>query len=131
MLLPALTGSGVPALVTLMSACTAPPTAMLTVAELSPGTVSRVAVVTVAVSEMMVPLGVPRFTLTTTWKLAVVAGNIVAIVQVMFPVAPTAGRTHAHPPGVTAEKNVVFAGTAWVKLTVAALLGPRLVTVWL
>src|SRR5882724_3750238 len=130
MLLPAVTGSGVPALVTLISAFTAPPTAMLTVAELFPGTVSRVVVVTVAMSEMIVPLGVPGVTLTTTWKLAVVAGGSAAIVHVMFPVPPTAGRTHAHPAGVTAEKNVVFAGTGWVKLTVAALPGPRLVTVW-
>src|SRR6266850_1482297 len=115
MLLPAVTGSGVPALVTLMSACTAPPTAILTVAELSPGTVSRVAVVTAATSEMMVPLGVPGFTLTTTWKLAVVAGGRVAIAQVMFPVPPTAGKTQDQPAGVAAEKKVVFAGTASLK----------------
>ncbi len=103
---------------------------MLTVAELFPATVSRVVVVTVAVSEMIVPAAVPGFTLTTNWKFAVVAGGSVAIVHVMFPVAPTAGRTHTQPTGVTgAEKNVVFAGTAWVKVTVAALLGPRLVTV--
>src|SRR2546427_904823 len=129
MLLPAVTGSGVPTLLTLMSAWPATPTAMLTVAELFPATVSRVVVVTVAVSEIIVPAAVPGFTRTTNWKFAVVAGGSVAIVHVMFPVAPTAGRTHAHPGGVTAEKNVVFAGTAWVKLTVAALLGPRLVTV--
>ena len=85
---------------------------------------------TVAVSEMIVPAAVPGFTLTTNWKFVVVAGGSVATVHVMFPVAPTAGKTHAHPAGETAEKNVVFAGTAWVKLTVAALLGPRLVTVW-
>src|SRR5882672_5171888 len=109
MLLPAVTGSGVPALVTLTSACTAPPTAMLTVAELFPGTVSRVVVVTAAVSEIIVPATVPGFTLTANWKFAVVAGGNVAIAHVMFPVAPTAGRTHAHPAGVTgAEKNVVF-----------------------
>jgi hypothetical protein len=103
---------------------------MLTVAELFPATVSRVVVVTVAVSEMIVPAAVPGFTLTTNWKFAVVAGGSVATVHIMFPVAPTAGRTHAHPAGGTAEKNVVFAGTAWRKLTVAALLGPRFVTVW-
>ena len=129
-MLPAVTGSGVPTLVTRMSACPAPPTAILTVTKLSPGTVSRVVVVTVAASEMIVPLGVPGFTLTTTWKLAVVAGGKVAIVQVMFPVPPTAGKMQAQPTGVTAEKNVAFAGTAWVKLTVAALPGPLLVTVW-
>jgi len=95
---------------------------MLTVAELSPGTVSWVTDVTVAVSEMIVPAAVPALTFTTTWKFAVVAGANVAIVQVMLPVRPTVGRTHAHPAGVTAETNVVFAGVACVKLTVAALL---------
>jgi len=85
---------------------------MLTVAELFRATVSRVVVVTVAVSEMIVPAAVPGLTLTTNWKFAVVAGGSVAIVHVMFPEPPTAGKTHAHPPGVMAEKNVVFAGTA-------------------
>src|SRR5713101_1263172 len=65
MLLPAVTGSGVPTLLTLMSAWPATPTAMLTVAELFPATVSRVVVVTVAVSETIVPAAVPGFTFTT------------------------------------------------------------------
>src|SRR5258706_13435747 len=112
MLLPAVTGSGVPTLLTLKSAWPAVPTAMLNVAELSPGTVSRVAVATVTVSEMIVPAGVPTFTFTTTWKLVTVARARVAIVHVMLPVAPTAGVTHAHPTGVVAETNVVFVGTA-------------------
>jgi hypothetical protein len=103
---------------------------MLTVAELSPGTVSRVAVAIVAVSVIIVPAGVPGFTLITTWKFAVVAGGSVAIVQVIGgAVAPTAGRAHAQPAGVTAEKKVAFAGTASLKVNVAALLGPLLVTV--
>jgi hypothetical protein len=79
---------------------------------------------------MMVPAGVPGFTLTTTWRIAVVAGGSVAMVQVMVPVAPTGGKVHDHPPGVMAEKKVVFAGTASLNVTVAALLGPRFVTVW-
>src|SRR3979490_3115323 len=112
MLLPAVTGSGVPTLVTLRSAWPAVPTAMLTVAALSPGTVSRVVVATVAVSEMIVPAAVPAFTFTTTWKLVTVPGARVAMVHVMLPVAPTAGVTQAHPTGVVAETNVVFAGTA-------------------
>ena len=110
--MPAVTGSGVPTLLTLKSAWPAVPTAILTVAELSPGTVSRVAVVTVAVSEMIVPATVPTLTVTTTWKFAVVAGANVAMVQVMLPVPFTGGKTHAHVAGVTADWNVVFAGVA-------------------
>jgi hypothetical protein len=103
---------------------------MFTVTELSPGTVSWVADETVAVSAMIVFAGVPAMTLITTWKLAVVAGASVAILQVMGgAVAPTAGRVHAQPTDVIAEKNVVFAGTASVKTTVVALAGPLLVTV--
>ena len=112
MLLPAVAGSGTPTLLTLMSACPAFPTAMLTVAELFPATVSRVVVVTVTVSEMIVPAAVPGMTLTTTWKFVVVAGASVAIVQVMFPAAPIGGNTHAHPAGVVPEMNVELLGIA-------------------
>jgi len=85
---------------------------MMTVAELFPATVSRVVVVTVAVSEMSVPAAVPGTTLTTTWKFVVVAGASVAIVQVMFPTAPTAGNAHTHPAGVVPEIKVELLGTA-------------------
>jgi len=55
MLPPAVTGLGLPALVTLTSACVPDATAMLTVAELLFVFVSRDVVVTVAVSLMIVP----------------------------------------------------------------------------
>jgi len=62
MLLPAVTGFGLPEFVTLRSACTPEATAMLTVAELFAGFVSRVVVDTVAVSVMIVPAAVPALT---------------------------------------------------------------------
>src|SRR5262249_47958874 len=124
------TGSGVPTLVIRMSACVPPPTAIFTVTELSPVTVSCVALVTVAVSAIIVPFGVPAVTFTTNVKLATAFGAKVAIVQVRLPVPPTGGSVQAHPAGVTAETKVVFVGTASVKLTVAALPGPLLVTDW-
>jgi len=52
---------------------------MFTVTELSPGTVSCVVDVTVAVSAIIVPADVPGLTLITTWKLVVVAGANVAM----------------------------------------------------
>src|SRR5262245_47883076 len=100
MLFPAVTGSGVPVLVTCRSACPAVPTAIFTVAELFPGTVSLLAVVTVAVSEMIVPAAVPAFTLIVSVKFAIAFGASVAIVQVIAPVPPTTGFVQAHPAGV-------------------------------
>src|SRR5271165_2408593 len=130
MLLPAVTGSGVPTSVTLRSACpAAAETAMFTTAVLSAGFVSRVAVAAVAVSVMMVPEAVPAVTLTTSWKFAVVAGASVEMLQFTFPAAPTAGVVQLQLAGQIAETNVVFAGVAWLKVTVAALLGPPFTTV--
>jgi hypothetical protein len=51
------------------------------------------------------------------------------MVQLILPVAPTAGVVHVHPAGVEIEANVVLAGTASVKLTFEAAPGPLLVTV--
>ena len=62
MLLPALTGFGLPAFVMLKSACPADATAMLEVAVLLLVLVSLLVVETVAVSVMMVPDAVPPFT---------------------------------------------------------------------
>ena len=63
MLLPAVTGFGLPELVTLKSACVPDATAMLTVAELSNRLVSFDVVVAVSVSVMIVPAVVPAATL--------------------------------------------------------------------
>lgn len=62
MLLPAFTGFGLPALVTLKSACAPEATAMLDVPVLLLVFVSLLVVETVAVSVMMVPAVVPPFT---------------------------------------------------------------------
>lgn len=63
MLLPALTGVGDAAFVTLRSACVPDATAICTVAELSEVLVSRVEVAPMSVSVMMVPAAVPALTL--------------------------------------------------------------------
>ena len=62
-MLPAVTGFGLPELVTLKSACVPDATAIFTVAELSNGFVSRVVVAPVSVSVIIVPAAVPAFTL--------------------------------------------------------------------
>ena len=62
MLLPAVTGFGLPEFVTRKSAWAAPATAIFTVAELSFRFVSREVVVADAVSAMIVPAAVPAFT---------------------------------------------------------------------
>ena len=50
------------------------------------------------------------------------------MVHVSVPPAPTVSVLQVQPPGNTLEKKVVFAGTVSVKLTLAALPGPRLIT---
>jgi len=62
MLLPAVTGFGLPALVTLKSACVPDVTAIFTVAELSAGFESCVAEAPVSVSEIIVPAAAPAAT---------------------------------------------------------------------
>ena len=81
-------------------------------------------VVTVSVSLMMVPAAVPAFTVTTTVKVLTVPGAKLGLVQ------PAAKEVQVHPAGGPLyELKVVFAGTASLKVTVAQLLGPILVTV--
>src|SRR5580704_10631961 len=110
----------------LRSACVAPATAMVTVAELLLVLVSRVVVATVAVSVMMVPAAVPAFTATTTGKVLVEPGATVGLLQLMEPVV-----VQVHPAGTgVSETNVVLAGKASVKVAPAQLLGPLLVTIW-
>jgi hypothetical protein len=62
MLFPALTGLGLELFVTLRSACVAEPTGIVNVAELFGGAVSCVVVLTLTVSLMIVPPGVPPAT---------------------------------------------------------------------
>jgi hypothetical protein len=66
-------------------------------------------------------------------KLAVVLAAIVFVsVQVMVPVAPTAGVVHDQPPpGLVIDWNVVFGGVVCVKvIPVAAAAGPVFETDW-
>src|SRR5438132_4191189 len=117
MLFPAITGSGLSALVIDRSALV--PTAMLDVALLFPGLGSAVAEPTVAVSVIRVPIGVFAFTFSVTTKVPLTPLLSVAILQLMFPAAPTAGFTHTHPGGVGSDTNVVFGGVASENVAVA------------
>src|SRR5713101_1931001 len=127
MLFPAITGSGLSALVIDRSALV--PTAMLELALLLAGLGSAVVEATVAVSLMRVPTGVLLFTLTVRTKVALTPLFKVAIVHVMAPAPPTAGVTHAQPTGVGRDTKVVLAGVAPENVTVAAFEGPPLVAI--
>ena len=85
----------------------------------------------VAVLLMIVPLGVPAVTCTTTWKVAAVAALRSAFVQLIVPVAPTRGVLQAKvgPPVCISETNVVFAGIASVNATLCAPAVPLFWTV--
>ncbi len=112
--------------VTLKSACPAPATPIVTVAELLFLFVSLVEVATVAVSVMMVPAAVPAVTVTTTGKVLIEPGAMLGFVQLMDPVV-----VQVHPAGTgVRETNVVLAGIASVNVSVLQLLGPVLVTTW-
>lgn len=123
-MLPADTGFGLPEFVTLRSACVPLATPIITVAELLAVFVSRVVVATVAVSVMSVPAAVPAFTVTTTGNVLVEPGATLGFEQLMEPVV-----VQVHPAGTgVRETKVVLAGNASVKVAVAQLLGPVLVT---
>jgi hypothetical protein len=66
---------------------------------------------------------------TTTMSAEVPAPRFALLLQVMVPVAPTAGVVHVHPAGASTDWNVVFAGVAWANETPAAEAGPLLVSV--
>src|ERR1022692_3399893 len=125
---PAFTGFGLPALVTLTSACPAVATPMVTVAELSFRLVSCVAEAAVAVSVMIVPAAVPAVTVYTTVMVAVEPGGTLGLVQAT---GATLGQVQVPPPAVTADTDtkLVFAGVASPNVAVLQLLGPWLNTV--
>src|SRR5580765_7692497 len=127
MLLPAMTGSGLSALVIERSALV--PTAMLELALLFPGLGSAVTALTVAVSLIRVPNGVLLFTLTVTTNVALTPLFTVAMLHVMAPFAPTAGVTHDQPTGTGKDTKVVFAGVAPENVTASAFEGPPLVAI--
>src|ERR1700675_2960570 len=97
MLLPAMTGSGLSELVTDRSALA--PTAMMELAVLFPTLGSGVAELIAAVSVIKVPDAVLAFTFTVSTNVAVAALFKVAMLQVIAPLAPTAGVVQDHPTG--------------------------------
>jgi hypothetical protein len=66
---------------------------------------------------------------TTTMSADVPAGRLELSLQLIVPLAPTAGLVHVHPAGASTDWKVVFAGVASVNATPAAAAGPLLVTV--
>lgn len=125
MLLPAVTGFGLAELVALRSACPAPATPMLTVAELSFGLVSCVVEAAVAVSVMIVPATVPALTFTITGNVLLAPGTMLGLVQLI-----DGDVMHVHPAGTgLSDTNVVLAGMDSVKVALRQLLGPPLLTV--
>jgi hypothetical protein len=127
MVFPAVTGFGLAEFVTLRSACVAEATAMLTVAELLFGLVSREVVATVAVSVMIVPAVAVPLTVYTAVIVPVEPGGTVALVHATGAVS---GQAHVPPPLFTTatDANVVLPGVASLNVPVLQLLGPELVT---
>jgi hypothetical protein len=94
---------------------------MLTVAELLVELVSRVVVVTVSVSVMMVPAAVPAFTVKVNVNVAIEPGATLGFVQPVIAQVQPAGNGPY-------ETKVVFAGTASSNTAAVHALGPELVT---
>jgi hypothetical protein len=109
------------------SDCVASVTPAVALAELLAESESLLAP-TVAVSVMMVPAEVPAFTFTTAEKFAAALTASVATLQLMVPVAPTAGVEQLHPTGEVSDTNVVFAGIGSLNVTVVADSVPWFVT---
>src|ERR1700722_3312092 len=127
MLLPADTDVGEATLVTIRSASVAVATISAAVAVLFVVFGSLVAELTVTVSLIAVPAGVPAVTLRITGKLADPTAKL-GLVQLIVPALPTVGRVQDHPLGIGVnETKVVFAGVTSVKVAVLAALGPPLV----
>ena len=125
---PAFTGFGLPAFVTLRSACPATATPIVEMAVLSLRLVSTVADKAVAVSVMIVPEAVPAFTVYTAVIVATDPGGTLGFVH---EIGAALGQVHVPPPVVTAatETKVVLAGVASVNVAVVQLLGPPLLIV--
>jgi len=120
------------------SACVGEVTYTFVVTELFAELGSLAVGATLAVSEISVPGAVPAVTLITSGKLTVVPEVTAAPEhtpplpgqQEIFPELPTAGIVgQVQPAGMPRETNVVFAGTASVKVTLVIEDGPLFVTV--
>lgn len=126
MSLPAGTESGVPVLVTAISPD--PLVVVVVAAVLLAGVGSGVGDEALAVLVIVVPAAVPGLTRTTRVIAAGVPVERLPVVHETLPVPPTAGDVQVQPLGAVTERNVVLVGTASVSVTLAALLGPLLVT---
>src|SRR5271170_7056294 len=121
MLLPAATGFGDAAFVVTRSACPAAATTSVAVALLFAELGSVVAELTEAVSLITVPAAVPAVTF-TVYVMVAVPGAKLGSVQV------NVTSVQVHPADPVSETAFVFAGSASVKVTLVAVLGPLLVT---
>jgi hypothetical protein len=129
MLAPAATVDGAAELVTAMFAEAGLATRVFTVAVLFARLLSLMPELTESVSLMVVPLGVPTPTWTTSVKVESVFMAFDGKVQEIFPPDPTAGVVHVQVPGDVRETNVVFDGMASLKTRFKADCGPLLFTV--
>src|SRR5436853_1526026 len=87
-------------------------------------TLSVLVVLMVAVRLSVVPDAVVVLTWTCGEKVAVAPAASEAMVQVMFPLAPTTGVVHDQPAGGVSERKFAPAGMGMVTETFAAAPGP-------
>src|SRR5271165_6329793 len=128
--LPAWTGYGDAAFVTVNSAPAVVPTTVDAEAVLLAEFGSVTDELTVAVSVITVPLAVAAFTLVINVKVATVFAGMFKSVHTTLPVFPTPGVVQLHPAGAERETSVVLAGMASDRVALSAALGPLLVTTW-
>src|SRR5262245_4604298 len=124
MLLPAITGSGEPLLVTAKSAFET--TLVVAGLVLLAALLSALSAVVEAVLVITVPDAVPEPTLTVMVKVAISAFGTLAFSKVMVPVPPTATESvRVQPAGrAPTDTKVVLAGIASVTFTPVELSGP-------
>src|SRR5579862_2550654 len=113
MVAPAATGLGVPLLLTARSQATVTGVLVLVVM------VSAFVAETEEVAAIAAAVTLEGTLTTTTMDADVVAAMLVSV-QVIFPVAPTAGVVQFQPAGAETEAKVVLVGTASRKLTLVA-----------
>ena len=80
-------------------------------------------------SVMMVPLAVPALTCNTRVTVPLDPAGALGAVQVMVPVAPTAGVVQVVPGGAEIDWNVVLAGVVSVRVGLVAVALPVFVAV--
>src|SRR5271156_177249 len=99
-----------------MSALVAEPTRVKTLAVLFARFRSLVPEETEAVSRICVPLTVPGTTVAMNVNVPTAALATLGFVQLILPVAPTAGAVQDQPGATAKDVNVVLAGTASVNV---------------